>query len=424
VSEIETAPREAIARAQVARVQRLLAEVLASNPFYRVKLRGAGLEDARDVTSLDDLVRLPLTQKQELVDDQEAHPPFGTNLTYPLRQYTRVHQTSGTMGKPLRWLDTRDSWDWWSRCWGTVYRAADVNDGDRVFFAFSFGPFIGFWAAFAGAERMGSMALTGGAQDSRQRLSSLLDLGATVLCCTPSYALHLAGVAATEGIDLRHSAIARIIVAGEPGGSIPSTRERIESAWGAALFDHAGATEIGAHSFMCAAHSGLHINEGEFIAEVIDPVSGASTDDGELVLTNLGRVGSPVIRYRTGDRVRLNRAVCGCGRTFARMDGGIIGRIDQMLIVRGVNIFPSAIEAIVRSHRDVDEFGIDVDRIDEMDELTISVEVRGPSPLAIAEKIATECRERLSLRARVLVVPDQSLPRFELKARRVVDRRG
>jgi phenylacetate-CoA ligase len=268
------------------------------------------------------------------------------------------------------------------------------------------------------------MAIAGGAQDSRQRLRSLMEMSATVLCCTPSYALHLAEVAATEGIDLPHSAVSRIIVAGEPGGSIPATRARIESAWSASLFDHAGATEVGAHSFTCQAHSGLHINEGEFIAEVIDPVTGAPTDDGELILTNLGRLGSPVIRYRTGDHVRLNRARCECGRSFVRMDGGIVGRIDQMLIVRGVNVFPSAIEAIVRSHSEVDEFAIEVDRVDEMDQLTIAVEVRGTTPNAIAGKIARDCVERLALRVRVVVAPEQSLPRFELKARRVVDRRS
>ncbi len=424
VAEIETAARDLIAHEQVTRMQRLLGEVLASNAFYRTRLHDAGFKHARDFASLGDLARLPMTRKQELVDDQEGHPPFGTNLTYPLSRYTRLHQTSGTMGKPLRWLDTADSWDWWSRCWGAVYRAAGVTEADRVFFAFSFGPFIGFWAAFAGAERMGSMALAGGAQDSRQRLRSLIDLQATVLCCTPSYALHLADVAATEGIDVRHSAISRIIVAGEPGGSIPATRARIESAWSASLFDHAGATEVGAHSFTCMAHSGLHINEGEFIAEVVDPVTGAPADDGELVLTNLDRLGSPVIRYRTGDHVRLNRAPCACGRTFARMDGGIIGRIDQMLIVRGVNIYPSAIESIVRAHPDVDEFSIEVDRVDEMDQLTISVEARGAAPFATAEKIARDCVERLALRVRVVVAPAQSLARFELKARRVVDRRG
>lgn len=422
---IETADRGTLTRHQTARMQTVLRETLASNAFYQKKLREAGFDDANDFKSLDDLARLPFTQKQELVNDQEAHPPYGTNLTYGMERYVRLHQTSGTMGKPMRWLDTRESWDWWARCWGAVYRAAGVSESDRIFFAFSFGPFIGFWAAFAGAEKIGALAISGGAQDSLQRLKNLIELRATALCCTPSYALHLAEVAAKENIKLRDSEIKKIVVAGEPGGSIPGTKVRIEEAWGAKLYDHTGATEVGAHGFTCVAQNGVHINEGEFIAEVIDPLTGKYSDEGELVITNLDRLGSPIIRYRTGDQVRLNRATCKCGRTFARMEGGIIGRIDQMLIVRGVNIFPSAIESIVRAHPEVEEFAIEVERVEEMDELTVRVEINGAdaSRSAIAEKIARDCAHRLGLRVKVLVAPENSLPRFELKAKRLTDRR-
>lgn len=422
-SEIETATRERIAQHQIARMQIVLRECLASNPFYEKKLGQVGLVDAREFKSLDNLPGLPFTKKQELVDDQEAHPPFGTNLTYPMDRYVRLHQTSGTMGKPMRWLDTHKSWDWWASCWGAVYRAAGVSERDRIFFAFSFGPFIGFWAAFAGAERIGALAISGGAQDSLQRLKTLIELRATALCCTPSYALHLAQVAAKEGIESRASEIQRIIVAGEPGGSIPGTKVRIEEAWGAKVFDHTGATEVGAHGFTCASQNGVHLNEGEFIAEVLDPLTGEYSDEGELVITNLARLGSPIIRYRTGDHVRLVRAACECGRTFARMDGGIIGRIDQMLIVRGVNIFPSAIESIVRAYPEIEEFAIEVDRIEEMDELTIRAEINSPSASGVAEKIEQDCRQRLGLRVRLVIAPANSLPRFELKAKRLTDRR-
>lgn len=421
--EIETASRDDLTRHQSVQMQTLLREVLASNPFYRKKLRQAGLNDARDFKSLAEITRLPFTLKQELVDDQEAHPPFGTDLTYPLDHYIRLHQTSGTMGKPMRWLDTRESWDWWGRGWGAVYRAAGVSERDRIFFAFSFGPFIGFWSAWAGAEKIGALAISGGAQDSVQRLRNLIDLRATTLCCTPSYALHLAEIARRENIDLRASAVARIIVAGEAGGSIPGTKARIEEAWGAKLYDHTGATEVGAHGFTCVAESGVHLNEGEFFVEVIDPLTGTPSDEGELIITNLGRLGSPVIRYRTGDHVRLNRAACECGRSFVRMDGGIIGRIDQMLIVRGVNIYPSAIEAIVRAFPEVQEFAVDVYRVKEMDDLEVKVEVAGADGQAIAEKIAQDCAHRLGLRVRVSLAPPNALPRFELKARRLTDHR-
>lgn len=421
--QIETANPEKIAAHQAARMQTLLRELLASNPFYGNKLRAAGFADARAFQSLADLVGIPFTRKQELVDDQEAHPPFGSDLTFPLESYIRLHQTSGTSGKPMRWLDTPESWDWWAGCWGAVFHAGGLSRSDRIFFAFSFGPFIGFWAAWAGSERVGALAISGGAQDSYQRLRNLIDTQATALCCTPSYALHLAQVAQKEGIDLRQAGVRRIFVAGEPGGSIPGTKARIEEAWNAKLYDHAGATEIGAFGLTCLAQCGVHLNEGEFIAEVIDPHTLKPAEEGELVLTNLGRIGSPVIRYRTGDHVKANRDVCECGRTFSRLDGGIIGRIDQMLIVRGVNIFPSSIEAIVRSFPEVLEFSVIVDRIEEMDEIQVLVEVAGDNRQAVAAEISREASHRLGLRIGVQVADENSLPRFELKAKRITDKR-
>ena len=422
--EIETASRDELTRHQTALMQTLVREVLASNAFYGKKLRDAGINDARDIESVEDIACLPFTQKQELVDDQEAHLPFGTNLTYSIEKYIHVHQTSGTTGKPLRWLDTRESWDWWARCWGAVYRGAGIGGHDRIFFAFSFGPFIGFWAAWAGSEKIGALAISGGAQDSYQRLRNIIDLQAPALCCTPSYALHLAEIAAKEKIDLRtQTQVRRIVVAGEPGGSIPGTKARIEEAWGAKLTDHTGATEVGAHGFSCIAEKGVHLNEGEFFIEVIDPRTGKPSDEGELIITNLDRLGSPIVRYRTGDQVKLNRAPCDCGRTFARMEGGIIGRIDQMLIVRGVNIFPSAIEAIVRSYPQVQEFAVVIDRIEEMDELELHVEVAGENPQQVVDIIARDCSHRLGLRVGVKLATPETLPRFELKARRITDKR-
>lgn len=421
--EIETASREKLTQHQTARMQTLLREVLASNSFYGGKLRAAGFDDARAFQSVEDIAMLPFTRKQELVLDQDAHPPFGTNLTYPLAEYIRLHQTSGTTGKPMRWLDTRASWDWWARCWGAVYHGAGITEQDRIFFAFSFGPFIGFWAAWAGSEKIGALAISGGAQDSYQRLRNIIDLEATALCCTPSYALHMAEIAQKENINLHHSKVRKIIVAGEPGGSIPGTKSRIEEAWNAKLTDHTGATELGAHGFSCIAECGVHLNEGEFLVEVIDPRTLQPADEGELVLTNLDRVGSPVIRYRTGDQVRLARDRCECGRTFVRMEGGIIGRIDQMFIIRGINIFPSSIEAIVRSFPQVTEFAVELYTRDSMDELEVKAEVEDPNPQAIVEAIAREASHRLGLRVRVTLVSAESLPRFELKAKRFSDKR-
>ena len=372
--------------------------------------------------SLEDLKSLPFTRKSELVKDQENHPPYGTNLTFPLERYIHLHQTSGTTGKPLRWLDTPESWDWWARCWGAVYCAAGVTAADRIFFAFSFGPFIGFWAAWAGSKKIGALAISGGAQNSYQRLRNLIELQATVLCCTPSYALHLSEVARKENIDLKKSAVRTIIVAGEPGGSVPGTKTRIEEAWGARLFDHTGATEIGAHGMTCLEQCGVHLNEGEFLIEVIDPLTSKPADEGELIITNLDRIGSPVLRYRTGDHVRINRDACECGRTFVRMEGGIIGRIDQMLIIRGVNVFPSALESIARSFPHVQEFRVIVDEINAMDEITLVVEVEGDNPGDVVKAISRKTAHRLGLRVGAELA-DRPLPRFEMKASRVVDKR-
>ena len=419
---VETASPEDLAAHQMSRMRALLKELLASNPFYGTRLRDAGFTDARLLHSLEDLEFVPFTCKSQLVEDQEAHPPFGRNLTFPLDRYIHLHQTSGTTGKPLRWLDTSESWDWWARCWAAVYYAAGVTAADRIFFAFSFGPFIGFWAAWAGAEKIGALAISGGAQNSYQRLKNLIELQATVLCCTPSYALHLAEEARKENIEPGKSAVRKIVVAGEPGGSIPGTRARIEEAWGAKVFDHTGATEIGAHGMTCLGQCGVHLNEGEFLIEVINPETLKPADEGELVITNLDRIGSPVLRYRTGDHVRINRDVCECGRTFVRMDGGIIGRIDQMLIVRGVNIFPSSLESIVRSFPRVQEFRVIVNDIGAMNQLVIVVEVTGDNPEEVVEAIERETSHRLGLRVGVELAP-QPLVRFEMKASRIIDNR-
>jgi len=420
--KLETLPVDALRAWQWVRLTALAADALPANPFLTAKWRAAGIADARDLRGWPDFTRLPFTTKDELQADQAAAPPFGTNLTYPLDRYVRIHQTSGTTGAPLRWLDTEESWAWWVRCWGFVLRAAGVGPGDRVFVPFSFGLFIGFWAGFEGARALGALAIPGGGQDSAQRLHTIETLGVTALCCTPSYALHLAEVARERGVDLARLGVRTLVHAGEPGASIPAVRARIEAAWGGRAYDHAGMTEMGAVSFECQAQAGLHVNEAEFIAEVIDPVSERPAREGELVLSNLGRVGSPVLRYRTGDRVRIADTECGCGRTFVRLDGGILGRVDDMLTVRGVNIFPSALEGIVRRFPAVDEFLIEVYRLGEMDEVRLLLEVADGDGAGCATAVCEAVRQDLGIRVEAAPVARGSLPRWELKARRLVRR--
>ena len=420
---LETLARERLRALQWQRLRALVAEVLTpagggpGNAFLRRKWRAAGLERAPDLRDWDDFARLPFTDKRELVADQAEHPPFGTNLTYPLARYIRVHQTSGTSGTPLRWLDTEASWAWWARCWAFVLRAAGLGEGDRIFFPFSFGLFVGFWAGFEGARVIGALAIPGGGQDSVTRLAWMERLGATALVCTPSYALHLLDVAREQGMEPAKLPVRVTVHAGEPGAGIPAVRARIQEGWGARAYDHAGMTEVGAWGYECAEQAGLHVNEAEFIAEVIDPSTGAPARDGELVLTSLGRVGSPVVRYRTGARAALADEPCPCGRTFVRLAGGIRGRLDDMLICRGVNVFPSAIEGIVRRFPAVEEFQIQVFRDGQLDEIRVVVETADP---AVVAALGQAFRADLGLRLEVCAVPRRTLPRHELKARRVV----
>ena len=422
-SVIERLGRDAIAQIQLKKFQLMLKPVLESNAFYREKLNQAGVMRPEDITSLKDYRNIPLTTKAELSADQIAHPPYGTNLTFSLERYLRIHQTSGTKGQPLLWLDTEESWRWWARCWSAVYQAASVTSKDRIFFAFSFGPFIGFWAAHEGARRIGTLAIPGGGMSSIQRLNAIRTHHVSVLVCTPTYALHLAEVAAAEGMDTANSSVRVTIQAGEPGASLPAVKDRIQTAWGARCYDHAGATEVGAWGFECGAQAGLHINEGEFIVEVLDPTTGEPAEEGELVITNLGRAGMPAIRYRTGDRGTLDSAVCQCGRTLVRLAQGIVGRVDDALVVRGVNVYPSAIENIVRRFPEVAEFAVDLYRRHELDAMEIRMEVREADATAIADEVAKVIRNQFGLRVAVTSVPYGTLPRFDLKAKRFTDHR-
>ncbi|HXV48913.1 MAG TPA: AMP-binding protein, partial [Candidatus Binatia bacterium] len=293
-----TPSREAIEAQQMERLREMLGNILPANDFYRRKFAGA---ESERIDSLERLQGLPFTTKSELVADQQDHPPFGSDLTFPPERYTHIHQTSGTTGKPLYWLDTEESWQWWGQCWKMIFEAAGVRPGDRIYFAFSFGPFIGFWSGWEGARHLGAMAVSGGGQSTAQRIKSIIEYGATVLVCTPTYALHMASEARKAGLDLAGQSSVRITIhAGEPGASIPSTKKMIEESWGAKCYDHAGATEVGAFGFECQFQPGaIHVNEEEFIIEIINSNSGEETppgEKGELVITNLGRSCSPLIR--------------------------------------------------------------------------------------------------------------------------------
>lgn len=396
--------------AALAALRGLLVELRDKNPFYIPRLRD--VSPPMPASLADFAARFPLTTKAELVADATAHPPYGTARSEPLARFTRCHQTSGTTGLPLRWLDTPESWAAMTDDWVEVLRQAGVGSSDRMLFTFSFGPFLGFWLAFEAGLRLGALCIPGGGMSSAQRVRVAEENAVTVLCCTPTYALHLAREADDAGWD--KGSVRLLVVAGEPGGSIPSVRARLQQAWPSArVFDHHGMTEVGPVSHEDPRQPGnLVILERSFLAESIDPVTlqpVAEGAQGELVLTTLRRRACPLMRYRTGDLVQMRRTPGGLV-----LEGGILGRVDDMVIVRGVNVYPSAVEAVVRAFPEVGEFQVTLDRTTPMAELDLEVEaVEG-----VAEALAERLQRDLGIRVPVRAVAAGTLPRFELKARR------
>ncbi|MBI1247252.1 AMP-binding protein [bacterium] len=401
---------------QLARLNQLLTEILPHNAFYAEKLADVKLP----LTSLDDLAKLPFTFKDELIGTRE-NGDLANNRTYGVEQYVRFHRTSGTRGRPMVVLDTKSDWQWWIDAWQYVLDAAELTSEDRCFFAFSFGPFVGFWSAFDAVTSRGCLAIPSGGLSTISRLEMLQHQQATAVFCTPTYALHMAEVAQEHHIHLDKLPVRRLVLAGEPGGSIPEIRDQIESAWNAKVIDHSGATEVGPWGFSNPRQTGIVVNEAFFLPEFISLDTGTPAAEGELselVITTLGRSGSPVIRYRTGDLVRPSwNTPDPCN--FVLLEGGVLGRTDDMLIVRGVNVFPTSIEQILRSFPEVVEYRMTAMKRGAMDALMVEVEDRKQEP----ERIAEELNLRLGLKVEVKLVDAGSLPRFEGKGRRFIDAR-
>lgn len=412
---------------QLPSLRRLISELRASNRFYAPRFAAANLDEHIDSINTY-TARMPFTTKADLVNDQTSYPPYGSNLTYPLAAYTRFNQTSATTGKPLRWLDTPESWQALLDNWSRVFQAAGVSAQDHLFFAFSFGPFLGFWTAFEAATQLRCLCIPGGGMSSEARLRAITDNHVTVICCTPTYAIHLGQTATQLGINTAATAVRVIIVAGEPGGSVLATRAHIQSLWGGTrVFDHHGMTEVGPVSYECPQSPGtLHVIDSSFLAEVVNPSTllpvefdGLAT--GELILTTLERTASPLLRYRTGDLVcPMPRGRCACGTDDLALLGGILGRTDDMLLIRGVNVYPSAVDQVIRTCGGVGEYRVHVDGSGAMLEISLKVEPENGSidTDALRRRIYDAMRSAFNLRVPVEVVEPNSLPRFELKARR------
>jgi phenylacetate-CoA ligase len=399
-------------------LRELLDLVLDRNPFQRARFERAGLDRS---AGLGDL---PASTKAELVADQERHPPFGTNLTYPLERYTHVHQTSGTTGPPLRVLDTTEDWAWWRALFAHTLSMTGVRPGDRVALAFSFGPHVQFWAAQEGLQEVGAMAVALGGMTSVQRLQTMAEVEATALMCTPTYALRLLDVAVEEGLERSLQSVRRVICTGEPGASLPAVRSRIEDGFEARCFDHAGLTEVGPFGYPCPEAGGMHVYDEEFVCEILDEQlrAAAPGQRGELVLTALRRTGFPVLRHRTGDVVVCTEERCPAEHPDRWLPGGIVGRTDDMVVIRGMNVYPSSIEEAVRRVNGAGEYRITFySEPSGMDEIKLEVEL--PQGGAV-RRLQDILRHQLGLRVRIVPVAPGLLPRQDGKARRVIDERG
>jgi phenylacetate-CoA ligase len=390
-------------------VRRIVGE---KNSFYRKKWESFDPDCP--------LEQLPFTTKVELAANQIAYPPYGTNLTLTPSSYTRLHQTSGsTTGKPLIWLDSISGWDWVVDTWRSTFAAIGITSRDRCFFPFSFGPYLGFWSAFEACVRESCFVLSGGGMSTTMRLRQIIEHGITAIFATPTYVLHLVEQAKKESVDLSKSGVRTVVVAGEPGGNISTTKAAIENAWNARLIDHYGLTEVGPVAFEPRNSPGsLVILDDQIIAEIIDPQGSkpiSKGEIGELVVTNLGRPDTPLIRYRTGDLVRLGDESSPDSPLV--LSGGIIGRVDDLIHVRGNNLYPTSIERVIRRFPDVAEFRIVISKQNAMTDIEVEIE---PASTIAESEIAKALRDEIGFRINVRTVPTGTLPRYELKAKRVV----
>lgn len=431
----ETLPREDLRRLQLHKLQRLCAWAYQSTPFHRRRFDEAGFKPEQ-MKTLDDTRRIPFMTREVWMDSQVETPMFGDMLSVDRKNAIRYHLTSGTSGRtPIRVLDSTKDWGWIAEMWCYGLWGFGIRPEDVVYFAFGYGSFIGFWGAHYGSERIGALVIPGGAQTTEARIKQILEMDVTTVFSTPTYALTLWQRAREMGIDLaKESKVNKIICSGEPAGSIPAVKHQLEEAWGAKCGDTAGMTELGTiMTFECAHQpGGTHIIEDHFIEEVLNPQTGEPVAYGELgerVVTSFGRGFIPVIRYRTKDMVmKVPADTCSCGRTFDIYHGGIRGRWDDMKLIRGTNVYPRAVESIIREYSLIDEFQMYLWRKEDLtDEITIKLEIKPDQEAAwpgLEHRLAKDLAQaHEGLRFNIDRMEYGTLPRFELKAKRLVDAR-
>jgi phenylacetate-CoA ligase len=429
--EIETASREAMRKLQAMKLRAIVQQAWDHSPFYRKKFEEASLTPDK-IHSVEDVSRLPFITKEDLRQRQEASPPWGDILTLKAEECQRVHLTSGTTGKPLKILDTAEDWSKFCHIYARNLYAYGIRKMDMVMPAFSFGPWIGFWAGYYACQEIGCLLFASGGMKTEQRLDALLTYPITVLGCTPSYAIHMADVASKSGINLSQQAKIRISWhTGESGAAVPGVRKKIEEAYGCKAFDFLGSTEIGPWGFNCEFQSGLtHVNEDWAYPEVLhletdEPVGPGGT--GELVLTNLERRANPFLRYRSRDIVQVADRRCPCGRSLFSLEGSVRGRLDDMKKVRGIIVYPSKIEEIIRAFKEVEEFQVLFKRIHDLDEILVRID---PVPelergfySSLRGRLEKALQIGLGIRTSVEILESGSLPRWDHKAKRIIDER-
>lgn len=430
---LETLPLERLQEIQLKKFKRVVAWAYEHSPYYRNLYSEAGVEPG-DIKTMDDVRRVPTTDKAKLKQAQEEGPfPYGSRLCVPLEEVSNFRQTSGTTGTPVYQADTWQDWEWWAEAWSYILWAQGYRSSDRVFIPFGYNIFVAFWAGHYAAEKLGCEVVPGGVLDTAARVLKVQELKASALMGTPTYMLNMADVARSRlGLDASQLTIDKITCAGEPGASIPTTKKRMQDAWGAKVYDHAGATEIGAWSYECTEQpGGMHVNQGLFLVEIEDLVTGELITEpgrkGKMIITALDRMAQPCIRFDSKDLIQWAADPCPCGRSYQLIEGGVLGRADDITKVKGVLLSPTAIEEVVRGFAELgDEYEVVVERPGDTDKITLKVEFASGVEVKQEEVLARlkdELRLKTNLGYIIEVYPFGELPRFEVKARRFKDQR-